>query len=84
MTRRLPETVRRAVADAYAAGEYVADIAARYGVSPRSVCRIAGEYGVPPRQPGQPPKPSPEHVALVGGRWVPRRGVQVWVAEEDG
>ncbi|WP_433357760.1 helix-turn-helix domain-containing protein (plasmid) [Microtetraspora malaysiensis] len=68
----IPRRVRAAVAAAYAGGETVARICARFRVAPDSVRRIAEEYGVPLRASGARRWVDRDLIArLAGEGWPP-------------
>ena len=67
MSRRLPDAQRAVLVAAYVAGERLAAIAARFGVSVPSVSLCARQAGVPRRVGAGKPAPAGEHTPpLVG------------------
>ena len=67
MSRRLPDAQRAVLVAAYVAGERLAAIAARFGVSVPSVSLCARQAGVPRRVGAGKPAPAGEHTAPRAG-----------------
>jgi transposase-like protein len=73
----IPDDIRAAaVADYLESGEPYAVVAARHGVTKSSLC----DWVNPRRRRERAMRWTEEEIALTGGRWVGRGGIQVWEA----